>query len=143
MLTLSSRSKALLLTLGIFVLGLVCGATAERWVLLSSNGVKKIPFRGPHPVNHPPTERYLNRFKRHLDLNPDQEKKIKQILEKSRESTRGIRKKVHTEMEDIRKTTREKIKKILTLKQQKKYDETLKLRRERIPGPPRRPPPPY
>ena len=160
MLSLSSRSKALLLTLGIFVLGLVCGATAERWILLGPWRVEEFRFKGPpfrgSRFGGPPPERLLNRFTRHLDLTREQEQEIRRFLEESRESTWKVQEKVREEMQGIKQTTQSKILGILTPEQQEKYEKAIekyekaiqrkkgqRMRppRRRRPGGPGRPPP--
>jgi Spy/CpxP family protein refolding chaperone len=125
MLSLSSRSKAVLLILGLFLLGAVCGATVERWVLLGRGRPPKAffsrrpSFRGPRSQ-----ERLIHRFTRHLDLTPEQERKVKRILDESREQMMAQRKEIRKGMKDLLTATRSKIREILTSEQQKEYDKT-------------------
>ncbi len=126
MLSLSSRSKAVLLVLGIFLLGAVCGATVERWMLFGGRGRpakaffhRRPPFRGPRSQ-----EGLTHRFTRHLDLTPEQEQKVKRILDESREQMMAQRKETRKGMKDLLTATRSKIREILTPEQQKKYDKT-------------------
>ena len=127
MLSLSSRSKALLLALGIFLLGGVCGATLERWILFGWGRPpmaffsQRPSFRGPRS-----DERFLRHFTQNLDLTPEQEQQIKQILDDSREQMTAQRREINRGMEDMLGATRSKIRKVLTPEQQEKYDKTFK-----------------
>ncbi len=125
MLSLSSRSKAVLLALGLFLLGGVCGATVERWMLLGRGrppwafSSRRPPFRGPRSE-----ERLLHHFTQNLDLTQEQAQKIKQILDESREQMMAQRSEIDKGIKGLMSATRSKIREILTPEQQEKYDQT-------------------
>ncbi len=147
MFSLSNRVKALFLALGIFVLGVVCGATVERWILLSQN--RPFNFKGPPPHDsfrggrgggRGPAEHLMQRFTHELDLTPEQEQQIKRILDESRESIQKLRHETHAMLENQTRGVREKIRELLTPDQQKKYDqisEHFEHRMKSKPWPPR------
>lgn len=147
MLSFSARTKAALLALGIFALGLVCGATLERWFMFGRPRPPGGPFsRDDRSFRGAPSpERMLRRFGRDLDLTPEQQEQIRQILEESREAMLKVRRDVHGRFEALSRNTRIKIRDILTPEQQKEYDELterFRHRMEREWGRRRRPPPP-
>jgi len=145
---LSSKSKALFLVLGIFVLGLACGALAERWFVLNrpqrfgGNRFGGRPGGGPPPVSNQSMDRMLRRISGDLKLTQEQQAEIREILEGNREVFSKIRQKVREETRSQEEATREKIGVVLSPDQQEKYREIQdRMRRprggQRGPGPPR------
>jgi hypothetical protein len=65
----------------------------------------------------------LERFSSRLDLTPQQKKDIAEILEAKRQSITALRAEIRPRFEEIRNSTREEIRRLLTVDQQKKFDE--------------------
>ena len=133
MFSFSPRAKALLLALGIFILGMACGSMAERWTRGPRRSIWGVIFSRPPGGDRrgPPSERIVQRMKRELELKDEQAEQIQSILEESRASASKLRESIRDEMRSIESTSRDKIRAILTPEQGKKYEERQKERRGR------------
>ena len=87
------------------LIGGFIGSALSLWCIRSHYG----------PGKRWSTERMLKKFDRQLNLTEDQKTKIHTILQAQREKMRGFR-------QDIRKSTRGELFKILSPEQQVKYD---------------------
>jgi len=118
-----SRTKGYLLLGVVFVLGLICGAA------LFYTGQRSVTPRGPE--GHPPG-RPLDRMSRELNLDPDQRRAIREILDGQR-----IR------FDEVLEDSREAIREVLSPSQQQQFD-ALRPPGPGLPGGPpgHRPPPP-
>jgi Spy/CpxP family protein refolding chaperone len=116
--SLSSRTKAVLLAVGILAAGFVCGAVADRWVLQGDR-----PLVGPRPGAPLREGHFVRRFARHLDLTEEQQEEIRSILDEGRRSTRDMQMDVRTRMEEVRRTTHSRIREMLTAEQREKFDK--------------------
>ena len=121
MISLSPRSKGMLLGVGLFLLGLIVGVAADRWLLMHRR-----PFPMASISSRPPRERLLPRIIRDLQLTEEQERNINRILDTSRESIGQVQKQVRREMRDITEDTRTKIEALLTPEQRQEYSEMRK-----------------
>ncbi len=65
----------------------------------------------------------LEHFSKELKLTPDQKEKMGKILEAKRSQITALRNEVHPKFEEIRRSSKEEIRKILTLEQQEKFDK--------------------
>ena len=123
MFALSPRVKAVVLALGLFAIGIVCGITVDRWILIRRTGF----FRRP-PAAAYTQERLLRRYIQNLGLTPQQEQETKRILDESRESMRTIRREVNREIRDVVHATTSNIRDILTPDQRRRYNRWLRRR---------------
>ena len=138
MISLSSRTKAVQLGLGIFLLGIVVGATIERWVMISRGMPHSMPPHADRPPPHgyrppphadrpfpgrPVGDRLVHRFIRGLDLTEDQQQEIRRILDESREGAHNIQRAVRGKMDTLSNDTRSKIREVLTPEQKEKFDK--------------------
>jgi Spy/CpxP family protein refolding chaperone len=153
MFSLSPRTQAILLTLGIFALGLVCGAIAERRFL------RDIPFmRDGH---RPPggrgnfnagrqDDRIIERISRDLELSDEQKAALQTAFLENRQEIDTMRRQVGDTMRSQEQKLHKKFKTILTPEQFDKFEEKNKRRgfrggrgggrgggRRGPPGPPR------
>lgn len=126
MISLSPRSKGMLLGTGLFLLGLIVGAAADRWLWMHRR-----PFPMAFASNRPPQERLLPRIIRDLQLTAEQERDINRILDASRESIGQVQKQVRREMRGITEDTRTKLEALLTPEQRQEYSEMLKNMRQK------------
>jgi len=121
MISLSPRSKGMLLGVGIFLIGLIIGAVADRRLLIS---------RRPLPIASLPgrlfQERLLPWFIYDLGLTPEQEREVNRILDASRESIGQVQQQVRAEMRGITEDTRSKIEALLTPEQRQQYNEMVR-----------------
>jgi protein CpxP len=127
MLSLSPRTKATFLALGIFILGALCGAMGERWLLFSKH--RPFPGESRRMGGGPPgrmNERLLERMDRHLDLTEDQRSAIAKILRESREEIETMRHKIGDDMRARKKEIQEKIAAELLPEQREKFDKTMR-----------------
>ena len=125
---LSSRSKAVLIAVAIFVLGMLFGSTLERWMGYAAMGPVGPGFTrwgGPPPGGKGGPrghQRILHRFSRELDLTENQKQKMRAILDESRERMRDVRRQVEQTMKPVLEESKSRIREILTSEQQEKYD---------------------
>jgi len=145
---LSSRSKAVLIALAIFVLGMLFGSTMERWMGFASmrpGGRNSSRWGGPPmgekggPRGH---ERMFHWFSEELDLTEEQKGKTKLILDESQEKMKDVRRQAEETMRPILKESKTRIREILTPEQQERYDKISERRDQRMHrgrGPRRRP----
>lgn len=66
--------------------------------------------------------RMLERFSSRLDLTPEQKKEIADILEAKRQSITALRAEIRPRFKEIQRSTRDEIRKRLTVEQQQKFD---------------------
>ena len=120
----ATRIKAVLLALGIFVVGIILGANDHLW--LPADGDKRI--RAPREPRRTPrmgatSERLIKRYARHLDLTEAQQVEIDQILDQSREMMVEVRQNIGSKIETVRRGAWAKIRGVLTPDQQETFDE--------------------
>jgi protein CpxP len=129
MLALSSRTKAILIALAIFVLGMFCGSVGERWMgrHLGPPGGGRFSRWGPPPRGErggPPSGRkMLGRLSHELDLSEEQREKIESILKKIRDQMRNVHQDVEKTMKPILEKSKAEIREILTPEQREAYDK--------------------
>lgn len=120
----ATRLKAVLLALGILVVGVILGATTHRWLpLVGDKQAQKPPDRPRIPQLGATSERLLKRYSRHLDLTEAQQTEIDQILDHSRELMVEVRKNIGSKIETVRRDTWARIRDVLTPGQQEMFDE--------------------
>ena len=117
----SPRVKGILLGTGLFLIGIIVGVEADRWLLV---------HRRPLPVGYAPgrfrQERWLHRFTRELRLTDEQQQAIRRILDASRDTIRQVQRHVHRKMRHIAGDTRKRLEAVLTPEQRDKYLEIRK-----------------
>ena len=126
MFSLSSRTQAILLLVGIFAIGLVCGAIAERRFLRDG------PFRdgrrgGPGPRggfnSTRPDNRMIDRLSRDLELSEDQKKGVLEIFQKNRQEIEVMRREIGGKMRSQEEKLFGELKNVLTEEQFAKFEE--------------------
>jgi Spy/CpxP family protein refolding chaperone len=65
----------------------------------------------------------LERFSRELKLTPDEKEKMSRILDAKRDQISALRNEIHLKFEEVRNSSKEEIRKILTPEQQEKFDK--------------------
>jgi len=110
------RTQAVLLFLGIFALGLVCGTIVER-KLLRSPGPPG-PRGRPYDYN-----RMIDRMGYDLDLSDEQKKAVRAAFQEHRREIDAMRRKIGEDMRSQEQKLREKLKSILTPEQFAKFEE--------------------
>jgi Spy/CpxP family protein refolding chaperone len=109
--------KAFLLVLLVFALGIALGAlgtyVVTTRVLAARPQLNTVPNR-------------VALFTRDLDLNPDQQKRIQEILTETRARYAEIHSQADPEYERARHEGREKIRQILTPEQRPKFEDLLR-----------------
>lgn len=110
---LRTRILTILLLLVVFGGGAVAGVVVDRTWLR--------PRRSARSGDR--TERMVERFRRRLELEAKQVKKVRALLSSGRESARAIRRTIAPKLAAERKRTRDEIVKLLTPPQQKRYLE--------------------
>ena len=134
MFSFSPRTQAVLLFLGIFALGLVCGTIVERKLLRSpgSPGVRGRSFD---------YNRMIDRMGQDLDLSDEQKSAVRAAFQEYRHEIDTMRRKVGEDMRSQVRKWREKLKTILTPEQFAKFEEKNRSRGFRGRGGGRRGPP--
>lgn len=134
MFSFSPRTQAILLFMGIFALGLVCGTIVERKFLRSPG-----PFgdRGrPSDYN-----RMIERMSDDLALSDEQKSAVRAAFQGHRREIETMRRQIGEDMRSQEQKLREKLKTILTPEQFAKFEERNKRRGFRGRGGGRRGPP--
>ena len=130
---------------GRFLVSLFLGFSIGFWVSHNQthhSGYEHRHHKGPdgkHPPHHARgSEKFLKRFADKLELTEEQRAQIKQIFDSKREQMEQIRKEVQPRFHEIRTTTRNEIRAVLSEQQQKKFDRIHKRmderRKKRFPG---------
>jgi len=65
----------------------------------------------------------LERFSGELKLTPDQKEKMSRILDAKRDQIAALRNEIHLKFEEVRNSSKEEIRKVLTPGQQEKFDK--------------------
>ena len=117
--TNATRMKAVLLALGIFVLGAALGATYQRWGPPGKGqGISDRSERRRTPPFGPTSERLLNRYVRNLELTGEQRTEIEKILDEGRITMGKMRREIRAKTESVTRKTRARIRDLLTPDQQ-------------------------
>lgn len=122
----TSRTKAWLAVLGIFVAGFIAGTLAMNLYQRNQPGREGQRDRHRDPVEL---------MKAQLHLTADQEQQVRSILKETFEEYGKIREDVHPRFDAERQKSRERIRAVLTPEQLPKYEEMIKeadARRERM-----------
>ncbi len=113
MFSFSPRTQAVLLFLGIFALGLVCGVVADRRFL-----------RQPGPRGRPyDYNRMIDRMGRDLALSDEQKSAVRVAFQEHRREIDTMRRQIGEDMRSQEQKLREKLKTILTPEQFAKFEE--------------------
>ncbi len=131
MFSFSQRAKAVVLLLGIFALGLVCGVIAERRLL-----------RAPAPRGRPYSQGVVERLGRDLALSDVQKKAIQRAFQDNRREIDAMRRRIGEDMRLQEQKLREQFEGILTPEQFEKFEKRNRRRGFRGRGGGRRGPPP-
>lgn len=133
----SERTRAALLLVVVFVVGAVMGAAVDRLLLFREG--RMYPKHGLRAASH----RMLNRLDRDLNLNPQQEEQVRQILTRRAARLDAVWKNAEPAMlAEIERGDAE-ISAVLTGEQKTKFEEMKRRWRNRArralgkPGPPR------
>jgi Spy/CpxP family protein refolding chaperone len=78
---------------------------------------------GPHRGGKDRFNHMMNRFSRELKLTDDQKKQVAAIFEAKRQRIESIRSGIDAQFEDVRRSTSEEIRKILTPEQVEKFEK--------------------
>ncbi len=134
MFSFSPRTQAILLFMGIFALGLVCGTIVER-KFLRSPGPSGDRGR-PYDYN-----RMIERLSDDLALSDEQKSAVRAAFQEHRREIETMRRQIGEDMRSQEQKLREKLKTILTPEQFAKFEERNKRRGFRGRGGGRRGPP--
>lgn len=110
--------KAVLLVFLVFVLGIALGAVGTYLVTTRVLAARPLP-------DHSAASR-MAMFTRDLNLDPDQQRQIQQILTETRARYAEIHSQADPEYEAVRHQGRERIRQVLRLEQRPKFEELLR-----------------
>ena len=110
---LKSKKVALASVITIFLLGLILGIVADRYLLLRY-------FHSGHKRGQIDL---VQMFKKELNLTVEQQEKLKELLAELREEHEKIRKSTKPDYKRINREFREKFSKVLDEEQKKKFNE--------------------
>jgi hypothetical protein len=122
--TKANQTKARVIIVAVFVLGLAAGA-------LSTNLYQRLTNSGPARVDRPhgkPTDYVLDKLNNRLNLTSDQQASIREILQGTFSQYDGIKKDIEPRMDVVRQQGRERIRDVLTADQLPKYEEMVRER---------------
>jgi len=117
----ASQTKARVIILAVFVLGLAAGA-------LSTNLYQRLTNSGPARADRPhgkPTD-VLDKLNNRLNLSPDQQASIREILQGTFNQYDGIKKDIEPRMDVVRQQGRQRIREVLKPDQLPKYEEMVR-----------------
>jgi hypothetical protein len=117
----ASQTKARVIILAVFVLGLAAGA-------LSTNLYQRLTNSGPARADRPhgkPTD-VLDKLNNRLNLSPDQQASIREILQGTFNQYEGIKKDIEPRMDVVRQQGRQRIREVLKPDQLPKYEEMVR-----------------
>ena len=120
------RLEAIAVLVGVFVLGGAAGAALMRTHMLSD---MRAAFDFP-PIKVRARFR-LEAMRRNLDLTPEQDAKIQQILRESEDERESAVAECRPEMQAIRQRTKQRIDEVLTAEQRAQHEELLERFRRR------------
>jgi hypothetical protein len=116
-----TRREAALLVLVVFLLGLLVGGVGNHLWGERVWGRQQVgPHQGP-----PSREEIVNKLTLELQLTPDQQKQIGPIIDDTRAQVRALYEPVDAEHDKIRQQGRARIRAVLTVEQQPKFDQFL------------------
>jgi hypothetical protein len=117
----ASQTKARVIILAVFVLGLAAGA-------LSTNLYQRLTNSGPARADRPhgkPTD-VLDKLNNRLNLSSDQQASIREILQGTFNQYDGIKKDIEPRMDVVRQQGRQRIREVLKPDQLPKYEEMVR-----------------
>ena len=117
----ASQTKARVIILAVFVLGLAAGA-------LSTNLYQRLTNSGPARADRPhgkPTD-VLDKLNNRLNLSSDQQASIREILQGTFNQYDGIKKDIEPRMDVVRQQGRQRIRELLRPDQLPKYEEMVR-----------------
>ncbi len=107
--------RILSLLLLVFLVGVACGGFATQYA------ISHLVPRTSHSSRDSAQARTMAHLKQDLNLTPDQEHKIGILLEDLAKYYDNVQ----VQMDDVRQDGKERIKKLLTAEQQKKFDKIM------------------
>lgn len=126
------RSIAFVYVLGLFLLGILIGALGMHLWQANQTAPGPLGMRGNmrpprHEAGHRPGRRpgpfFLERLGRQLDLSPEQERQIAEIIEESHREAGALREEILPKVEAQLDQTRERILEVLTEEQRERFEE--------------------
>jgi hypothetical protein len=119
----ASQTKARVIILAVFVLGLAAGALSTNlYQRLTNSG----PARPDRPHGGKPTDYVLDKMNNRLNLSPDQQASIREILKGTFDQYDGIKKDIEPRMDVVRQQGRQRIRELLRPDQLPKYEEMVR-----------------
>ena len=112
-----TRLKIWLVLVGVFVLGGLTGASLDSAYRLKASGNER-----PGASGHHDKEEAFENMKRDLNLNDEQAKAIRAILDQTRNDYRALRTEVRPRYDALRQNARTRIRALLTPEQQQRFD---------------------
>jgi Spy/CpxP family protein refolding chaperone len=126
------RSIAFLYVAGLFLLGILIGALATHlWYAQRPSHRPFGPRGGMRPPahemrrgpGHRPGPFFLERIGRQLDLSPEQEQRIAEIIEESHREAGALHEEILPRVEAQLEQTRQRILEVLTPEQRERFEE--------------------
>ena len=114
-----TNRKAVVLVLGVFVLGILLGALATY--VVGGRVWAGMENRGPHG-----RARLLEQLTQDLGLNADQQKQLDAILAETQKKYEELYEPVRAQADQVRQQGRENIRAVLTPEQRTKFEEFLR-----------------
>ncbi len=129
---MQSKIKVSLIIIAVFLIGFFAGTGVVATFLYINK--PPAPFGGPFEEGPLPgrSERLMERTTRSLDLSPDQQKEVRQIMDKTREKMMDLRERNRPEVRAILQQSQKEIASFLTDEQKQKFIELRKKMRGRF-----------
>jgi hypothetical protein len=116
-----ARREAALLFFVVFLLGALFGAVGDRLWNKRVSGQPAVSSSG-----RPSRDELIKNFSRQVQLTPDQEKQLAAIMDDERAKWQALYAPLDVQREAIRQQGRERIRAMLTLEQQPKFEDFMR-----------------
>ncbi len=117
--------KAIALLVVVFVLGVALGALGLTVMNRRVDGARA-EVRPVSRTQAPDPTRAVSRLTRDLDLTPDQQQRLSEILTNTQSRYNAIRQQMNPQFDQARAQSRDQIRQILTPEQQPKFEDFLR-----------------
>jgi len=129
---MESKAKISLIIIAVFLIGFFTGTGVVATFLYINK--PPVPFGKPFAGGPPPggSERLMERMTRSLDLSPDQQKEVRQIMDKTRDQMMNLREKNRPAIRSVLEQSQKDISAVLTDEQKQRFKNLTKKMKKRF-----------
>jgi len=129
---MQSKVKVSLIIIAVFLIGFFAGTGVVATFLYINK--PPVPFGGPFAGGPPPegSERLMERMTMSLDLSPDQQEEVRQIMDKTRDQMMNLREKNRPAIRSVLEQSQKDIFAVLTGEQKQRFKKLTKKMKKRF-----------